>query len=384
MLAEKILKKGGYGTAEEDREKINLSAGVVGLLSNLLLAGLKILGGILSGSVSIIADGANNLMDSTGSVITIAGVKMAGMPGDEEHPYGHGRMEYITALALAVLVIVVGVQFVRTGLDRFLHPSDVEFRWGTVGVLLFSIVVKLGQSRFNKKVGKAIDSAPLKAAAADSMGDVLVTSTVLLSVVLGLFTSLPIDGLVAILVSLFIIYSGYELIRETVSSLLGEVPSPDFFRRLHEKVCEYPEVLNVHDIIVSSFGPEKTIVVLDAEFPYYLDLVTVHDIVDRAERELSREFDIQLIIHVDPVGNPTTEERKAEVVLDRFIKGEKGALSYHDLSIHSGESLYVDITADGNIYKTNGEREALRKRGKETLERTFPHLEITVHLDLRY
>ncbi|MDO5713382.1 MAG: cation diffusion facilitator family transporter [Tissierellia bacterium] len=384
MLVNKVLKAGNYGKKNEDREKIASLAGYIGLLSNVLLAILKIIIGFLSGSISVLADAINNVMDSTSSVITIIGVKMADLPSDEDHPYGHGRLEYITALAVSCIIIVVGVQFVKTSYERFRNPTPVDFHWTSFFILLCSIGVKFVQSRFNHKVGEAINSAPLKATSADSMGDVLVTSVVILSLLVGRFTTFPIDGLAGIIVSIFIIFSGLSLIRETTSALIGEAPSEEFVHELHSRICEFPHVMNCHDIILSSYGPKKNIVVVDVEFPYHLSLIEVHEIVDQMELELSRDLGIHLIIHVDPVGHESENEKLAGEILDKWIQSNKELISFHDLRILPSGELLVDITAQGHSFKTRESRLALRDLCTEKLKAHFPDKKIQVHIDLRY
>lgn len=384
MLVEKILNAGNYGKENEDREKISYYAGFAGLLSNVILSVLKVIIGIFTGSISVLADAVNNIMDSASSIITIVGVKLAHLPPDEEHPYGHGRIEYITALVVSSIVIVVGFQFVKSSYDRLVNPVPVAFRWTTLILLLLSMAVKFYQSRFNKKVGDAINSAPLKATATDSLGDVLVTGVVLLSLLLDRITDFPVDGLVGIGVSLFIIYSGLGLTKETISTLIGEAPSYDFFETVHDKVCEYPHVVNVHDIITASYGPDDTIVVLDAEFPYDMSLEEVHEIVDQAEREISREMGIHLVIHMDPVGNESGNEQKAGKILNNWIASMEGLSSYHDLKISEEGTLLVDITADGNIYRKKEDREKIRILGTKILQTHFPDKDVEVNIDVRY
>ena len=384
MLVKKVLEAGHFGKENEDRNKIATLAGYLGLLSNLLLTVVKIIIGYFSGSISILADAANNVMDSTSSVITIVGTKMASLPSDEDHPYGHGRIEYITALIVSCLIIIVGLQFMKTSYLRFRHPTPVAFRVSTLLLLLLSIVVKLGQSRFNKKIGEAIDSAPLKATSADSMGDVLVTSVVVLSLLAGRLTTYPIDGLAGMIISLFIIYSGVSLIKETTSALIGEAPEEEFIHNLHHRICSYPKVVNCHDIILTSYGPKKNIVVVDVEFPYDLKFVDVGAMVDEMERDLSKEFGIHLIIHVDPVGHESENEKRAGAILKEWIDNHDDLISYHDLKILPTGELLVDITAHGQFYKTRESRLALRETCTQKLKEHFPDKTIDVHIDLRY
>lgn len=380
MIARRILERGGFGTEGENREKIGLLTGFVSLLMNLLLVVGKLTVGLLSGSVSIIADAVNNIMDSASAVITILGIKLANLPADREHPEGHGRIETMAALVVAVLVAFVGVEFLKVSYGRFRHPEPVDFRLTFFAVLLLSMGLKILQSRLNKQVGEAISSAPLLATAADAMGDVLVTGVVIIGGILSTLTSLPVDGVVGMGVSLFIIYSGIGLMKETLSSLIGEAPSEDFYRDLREAILSYDQVQGVHDMIVNSFGPERTIVVVDVEFPYTMEFHTVHEISDRMERELSARFGISLICHMDAVGDETYEEMRASHLLDTFVKDRRSVHSYHDLSVRGGV-LRVDVVVNPDLCKSHQERQLIAEE-VQALLRPIHRGEILVDVDI--
>ncbi len=380
-----VLKRGKFGTKNENRTKISLLAGLVGLISNGLLTLVKVIIGLASGSVSVLADAMNNLMDSTSSIITIAGTHFADKPADEDHPQGHGRIEYITGLIISCFVILVGLEFTKTSIDRIIHPQATRFSLVGIVILCISIAVKFWQSIFNKKVGEAIDSTPLQATAVDSLGDCLVTGAVLVSMIFDSFTSFPIDGVVGLVVSILIIKNGWELIAQTMSILIGEAPSPKTYQELQDRMMSYDHVLGVHDIIFNNYGPDQTIVVLDAEFPSNLSLVAVHKIVDRAEREISKAMDIHLIIHVDPVGGESVFENEIMQVMDIFVKETKGVDSYHDLMVDlQSKKLYVDLTVLGCVYPSNSSRNRVKDRFLACLGENFPNLQAEVNIDLKY
>lgn len=380
-----VLKKGHFGKKDENRTKISLLAGLVGLVSNGLLTIVKLAIGLISGSVSVLADAMNNLMDSTSSIITIAGTHFADKPPDEDHPQGHGRVEYVTGLIISCFVIVVGLQFSKTSIERIINPEKTHFTLLGFILLVLSIGVKLWQAHFNKKVGEAIDSTPLKATAADSLGDCFVTGVVLVSMILDALTDLAVDGLVGLVVSILIIKSGWELISETMSILIGQGPSRETYQELRQRMMTYDHVQGVHDIIFNSFGPEKTIVVLDAEFPSTMSLLEVHKIVDRAEREISAAMDIHLIIHVDPVGGLSPFEEKMIAVVDDFVQEKDGVDSYHDFTLDSGgKTIYLDIAVSGGHYPNQESRDRIQKDLVERLEENYPGYKALVNIDLKY
>lgn len=383
MISEYILKSGGYRTSLEDREKISMMSGTFGLVLNILLSILKVVIGLMTGSISVLADAINNISDSFSSVITIISAKMANLPPDKKHPYGHGRIEYIAALIVSAMIVFVGAQFVKSSFDRIRNPKPIYFNIISFIILSISIAVKFYMNIFYKKIAKAINSAPLKAAATDAIADVLITIVVLISLIIGSFISIPIDGYIGMAVSIFIIYAGVDLIRDTVSTLIGEAPSPDFLEKIHDTVCSYEGIINVHDIIVNSYGPEKKFVVLDAEVPYYMDLIKAHDIVDKIEREVSEELDVHLIVHIDPVGNESGEELRIIQVLNNIIDESKELFTFHDLRVEVKE-VEVDITVDGNIIDSEEIEIKTKTFIVEKLKEKYPEYKYIINLDKRY
>ena len=261
--------------------------GIVGICVNSLLFLIKLFVGIFAGSVAIMADAFNNLSDAASSVITIIGFKMANKPADAEHPFGHGRIEYLSALIVSFMVMLVGFQFVKTSFSKILNPEAVKFEFIPFILLLISIGFKLWLSKFNKNLGNKINSSALKAAGTDALGDVFTSSTVVISFLAAKFTTLPIDGYIGILVALAIIYSGFTLINETISPLLGEAPDPELVNNIIEMVLSYENIIGVHDLIIHNYGPGRVMASIHAEIPADINIMTIHDIIDKAEREIS-------------------------------------------------------------------------------------------------
>ena len=292
MVAEFLIKKFiiNYQNIEEEktRNAYVYLASIVGILCNLILSIIKISVGFISGSVSITADGFNNLSDMASSIITMVGIKLANRPADKEHPFGHGRMEYLSALVVAFMVMLVGVQFVKTSFERILNPVAVSFEIIPFILLLISLLIKLWLSRFNKFMGLKINSTALKAASVDALGDVFTSSCVLISFLAAKFTTLPIDGYVGLIVSAAILYAGYSLIKDTISPLLGEAPDEELVKKIKQGVLSYDNIIGVHDLIIHNYGVGKCMASIHAEIPSNIDLVTIHEIIDSAEREISQ------------------------------------------------------------------------------------------------
>ena len=301
LLSKKFIKNHEDITNENTRNSYVYMASIVGILSNLILSIIKITVGFISGSVSISADGFNNLSDMTSSLITMIGMKMANRPADKEHPFGHGRIEYLSALLVAFMVMFVGGQFIKTSIERIMNPVPITFELIPFILLLFSLIVKVWLSRFNKQVGDKINSSALKAASVDALGDVFTSSCVIISFLASKFTTLPIDGYVGLLVSAAILYAGYSLVKDTISPLLGEAPDDELVKAIKQGVLSYDNILGVHDLIIHNYGVGRCMASIHAEIPSNIDLVTIHEIIDTAEREISKKLNIYLVIHMDPM-----------------------------------------------------------------------------------
>ena len=286
---------------EKIRGKYGLLGGVVGIIVNFLLFAIKLFSGLVTSSIAIMADSFNNLSDAASSVVTIIGFKMAEKPADAEHPYGHGRMEYLSGLVVAFMVMLVGIQFVKSSFLKILNPEVVTFEIIPFVLLLISIVLKIWLSSFNKTVGNKINSSALKAASVDALGDVFTSSCVAISFLASKFISFPIDGYFGLIVALFIIYSGFTLIKETINPLLGEAPDKELVENIKNMVLSYEEITGVHDLIVHNYGPGRCMASIHAEIPSDIDVMKIHEIIDEAEREISEKLKLYLVIHMDPI-----------------------------------------------------------------------------------
>ena len=312
------------------RERYGTLAAAVGILSNIFLCIIKGLIGLFSGSIAVTADAVNNLSDAGSSVITLLAFKIAGKPADEEHPYGHARMEYISGMAVSFIIILLGLELMGSSFEKILHPEEVGVSALTYLVLIVSIAVKLWQGMFNRNLGKRISSEALQATAADSLNDVFSTGAVLLSTLVYQFTAVPIDGWVGMLVAIFITVSGVKLIMETGSPLLGQAPDPQMVQELEEKITAYDGVIGIHDLQVHNYGPGRVFATVHAEVPANRDILVSHDIIDNIEREVGHEMNLNLVIHMDPVVTDDERLNQLHAQVQLIVAGIDSNLSMHD------------------------------------------------------
>ncbi len=384
FLIKSFVKDSENTQNEEVRNKYGYLAGVVGIISNLLLFIVKISVGLLTASIAVTADAFNNLSDMASSIITIIGFKLASIPPDKEHPFGHGRLEYISALIVAFMVMLVGIQFIKSSIERILSPVPIKFQVIPFVLLLLSILVKFWLSTFNKAVGNKIDSSALKAAAVDALGDVFTSSCVVVSFFASKFTDLPIDGYIGVVVSLAILYAGYSLVKETISPLLGEAPSQQLVQSISERVLSYDHINGVHDLIVHNYGVGRCIASIHAEIPSNIDIMTIHDVIDEAEREISDELKVHLVIHMDPICVETEEISTAREEVQKIIDSHPSLKSMHDFRIiGTGEkkNLVFDIVA---FYENTIPDEELKNHMAECIRKTHPHYNCIITVDKDY
>ncbi len=345
----------------EIRQRYGLLTGGVGICLNLLLSLGKFLAGLITGSIAITADAFNNLSDAGSSVVTLVGFHMAAKKADDDHPFGHGRMEYISGLIVAAAILLVGVELAKSSLEKILHPEDITLSWVSVGILCAAILVKLWMFYFNRTLGKRIDSAAMCATAADSLSDVAATSAVLLGTLVGGFTGLYIDGWVGILVAVFILRAGWGAAKDTLDPLLGQSPDPTLVHAIEKTVMAHELVTGIHDLIIHDYGPGRSMLSLHAEVPMDADMLAVHDVIDDIERELKEKFHIEAVIHMDPIAtkDPLTNEMKTRVAgLVREIDPD---MTIHDFRMTQGphhQNLIFDVVVPHSCDLTDDEVKA--------------------------
>lgn len=326
------------------RARIGKLSGAVGIICNCLLAAGKLIVGHMTSSMSITADGLNNLSDGASSIVTLLGFKLAEKPADRKHPYGHARIEYIAGLTVAVMILFIGLELGKSSVQKFINPEPIEFSFTAVWVLFASILVKLFMMLFNLKMGRRINSNALLATAADSRNDVMTTSAVLAASIVEHFYDVRIDGVMGIAVSLFILYSGVKLAGETMSPLLGEGANPELQKQITDYINGCPMVLGCHDLMVHDYGPGRRYASIHVEIDKNEDPMACHARIDRMERECLKNYGTHLVIHYDPVVTDDPEVNSTKRLVNTIIKVRDGRLTIHDFRMKDdGESVKMSF-----------------------------------------
>lgn len=326
------------------RARIGKLSGAVGIICNCLLAAGKLTVGHMTSSMSITADGLNNLSDGASSIVTLLGFKLAEKPADRKHPYGHARIEYIAGLTVAVMILFIGLELGKSSVQKFINPEPIEFSFTAVWVLFASILVKLFMMLFNLKMGRRINSNALLATAADSRNDVMTTSAVLAASIVEHFYDVRIDGVMGIAVSLFILYSGIKLAGETMSPLLGEGANPELQKQITDYINGCPMVLGCHDLMVHDYGPGRRYASIHVEIDKNEDPMACHARIDRMERECLKNYGTHLVIHYDPVVTDDPEVNSTKRLVNTIIKVRDGRLTIHDFRMKDdGESVKMSF-----------------------------------------
>ena len=340
-----FVKNSDHPEDPQVRASVGIFAGLVGIFCNVLLFGGKLAVGFLTASVSITADALNNLSDATSSVVTMLGFRLAERPADEDHPFGHARYEYLSGLAVAALILVIGVELAKSSLEKVLHPAPVEFGWVTAAVLVGSILVKLWMALFNTRLGKTIHSAALAATAADSRNDCITTAAVLAAALIEHFTAFAADGWMGLLVSAFILYSGVGLAKETISPLLGENADPELREKIVDKIRTCPKVLGFHDLMVHDYGPGQRFASIHVEMDRREDPMECHEIIDDLERECLKSHGVHLVIHYDPIITDDPELDRMHVRVEQLLHTYDIRLGVHDFRMVPGKG-HINLIFD--------------------------------------
>jgi len=330
------------------RERYGKFASITGIISNLLLFLIKIVTGLIFNSISIIADAINNLSDSGSSIITLIGFKISGKPADKNHPYGHKRMEYVSGLIVSIVILVLGVQLTISSLGKIIKPEGTKFSMVSIAILVISILIKLWQSLFYRKIGKKINSTTLIATSMDSRNDILSTSAVLVGVVITQLTGFNLDGYIGTAVALFIVASGVGLIKETISPLLGIAPKKELVDKIYEKILSYEGIIGLHDLTVHSYGEGQCYASVHCEVSAEKDIMVSHDIIDNIERDFLEELGINLVVHLDPVVINDSRTNKLRAEVEYIIENISPQLSIHDFRVVWGvthSNLIFDVVA---------------------------------------
>lgn len=368
----------------EVRSAYGKVASIIGIIFNILLCGIKILAGVITGSVAIVADALNNFGDASSSVISFAGFKLSSRPADKEHPYGHGRYEYVSAFIVTILIMVIGVELFKSGVEKIITPTKVEFSIVAVIILAVSILAKVFLSLLNGSAGKKINSSALKATSVDARNDAISTTAVLISLILSSHTSFPLDGVMALLVSLFIMFSALGLVKDTLASLLGKPPEKEQIDKIKDKLLSYEGVLGIHDLIVHDYGVGRTFASVHVEMAAEGDVILSHELIDKIEKIFLEEDGLEIVIHYDPVSttNPLAVEMRE--FLHKNVKLVNERLSVHDVRIVDGKYRNIvifDCVVPFNLCLTECQvKEALIRLIKES----YPKFDAVITIDKSY
>ena len=355
---------------EKDRIRLGTLSGAVGIILNIILSVFKMIFGAVTKSISIVADGANNIFDALSSVISLVGFKISGKPADDEHPFGHGRVEYVSALTLAFFILIMSFELIKSSVDRFTSPEAVVFSVPAVIVLILSVFAKIWLALFNRKIGKMINSVAVNAVVTDSLGDIAATTCSLFALVASKYTDFPVDGVMGIIVALIVAYAGIGIIKDTLGPLLGEPPDKETVSRLKELVMSFDGIVGIHDLVLHSYGHAKIYGSLHAEVPAEVDVIHSHDTIDLIERTVKDKLGIEISIHMDPIINDERTHDLKETV-DGIVKSICPDASIHDFRIVDGPT-HTNLVFDAVLPRNTKHSE---QDFKDTVDATVKQLD---------
>ncbi|MGN8913140.1 cation diffusion facilitator family transporter [Anaerofustis butyriciformans] len=384
-LSKKFIKDYKNVKNENVRRAYGMLCSIVGILLNIFLFAIKYFAGIISGSIAITADAFNNLSDAGSSVITLIGFKFAGIKPDLEHPFGHGRVEYISGFAVSVMIILMGAELLKSSIDKIFHPESIDTTVVSFIILIVSILVKLYMSLYNSKIGDKIESAGMKATATDSKSDCIATSVVLISMLIAKFTGVNIDAYAGLLVAGFILYAGYDAAKETLSPLLGQIPEKSLVDSIEKIVMSYDEIVGIHDLVVHDYGPGRLMISLHAEVPGNGDIFVLHDAIDRAEIELNEKLNCEAVIHLDPIDTDNEEVMEMKSKITELIKKEiDEIITIHDFRMVKGNT-HTNVIFDAVIppkYKMTDKE--VETKIKDLVKNNFENYFVVVKVEITY
>ncbi len=358
ILIKLFIKDSKNVTNSKVRTAYGTLGSITGIITNIFLAIIKYIAGVFSGSISIMADAINNLSDAGASIISLVGIKLSAKPADKGHPYGHGRLEYISALGVAFLVLLMGIELFKSSVNKIINPEPVTFSILSLGILIFSIVAKLWLGLFNKKLGEKINSAPMMAVMKDSFSDCLATGVAAFSIIVSAFSDINIDGYLGIVVAGFIFIAGFNILKETMADLLGKPAEKEFVDEITNKILSYDKIVGVHDMIIHDYGPGRLFASAHAEVPSNEDLMEIHDIIDVIERDIFNEFGMVISIHMDPIIVDNEKINTLRQMTSNIVTEMSEEMSIHDFRVVDGPThtnLIFDLIVPHKYKLTNEE-----------------------------
>ena len=384
LLIRLFVKQRQDTHSRQGRRRYGLFGSLVGIVCNLLLFAAKFLIGMLSGSVSIMADAVNNLSDIGSSVVTLLGFKLSAKPADKEHPFGHGRMEYMSGFIVAIAIILVGFELLKSSVEKIVTPEELTVTPVLFIVLGLSVLVKLWMFFFNRKVGKLIDSTAMKATSFDSLSDAVSTTAVLAAMAVSYFTGYNLDAYMGAVVAVFILVSGVNIARDTLNPLLGQPPEREFVQELEGRILAYDGIVGIHDLVVHNYGPGRCFVTVHAEVPANVDILASHDIVDLCERQVGETMGIEMVIHMDPIVTDDEVVNETRQLVRRVVEEIDKGLSMHDFRMVTGET-HTNLIFDVVVYPGFSMEDAkLKQLIERKMQQNNPKFFCVINLDKNY
>lgn len=368
----------------EVRGRYTKLTGIIGILVNSVLCVIKIVMGLAISSVAVVADGAHDLADSMAACITLIGARIAGKPADKAHPYGHARVEYLASLLVSAIVLIVGFELMKTSISKCIHPVETDFSWLMIGFMLLAIVLKGSSALFTIATGRQINSLPVIAAGTDNRNDVISSIIIVIGMLIHHFTGLELDGYMGCLVSLFILYSGLELIKETIDPLLGEPPEQETIDDMHEIIMSHPEIIGVHDMVIYNYGPGKEFASFHAEVDSRGDMMEIHDVIDNIETEIFDRMKMPVTCHMDPIEVDNPIRISMQEIIAKTIMSMDGVESYHDLRVVPGRThtnIIFDLVLEPGC---KIEREEIYEKLADTIKKENDSYEAVINFDNAY
>lgn len=368
----------------EVRSQYGKVASVIGIAFNVLLFAIKLIAGLLSGSVAVMADGFNNLSDASSNIISFIGFRLSMRPADKEHPYGHGRYEYLSAFIVSVLIVFIGVELLKSGIEKILNPTAVTFSIITIAILGVSILLKILLAIFNGSASKKINSDTLKATSVDSRNDAIATTVVLISLLIAHFFSVNLDGYMTVAVAIFILFSGITLIKDTLSTLLGKPPEKEQVEKIKNKLLSYENVIGIHDLIVHDYGVGRKFASVHIEMPAEADVIQSHELIDKIEKDFLVECGLELVIHFDPVSttHPLTLEMREFIAVG--VKTINENLSVHDIRIVEGKVRNIVIFDCVVPYNLKMTEQEVKEKLTELIKSKYESFDAVITIDKSY
>ena len=361
LLSKLLIKNNNDYSDPTVRRRYGILCGSVGVALNLLLSLGKFIAGLSVNSIAVIADAANNLSDAGSSVITMAGFKLAGQKPDPAHPFGHGRIEYISGLIVSMAILLMGFELLKTSVEKIFSPEETVFSIAAIVILCASIAVKLYIFFYNKKIAARINSSAMAATATDSISDCLATAATLLSIILSAATGINLDGYCGVIVALFILFAGFKAAKDTVNPLLGQKPDPEFVKQIEKTVLSHEEVVGIHDLVVHDYGPGRIMISLHAEVSDKENILKIHDVIDNIEKELQKKLECHAVIHMDPISTDDENTLKLKKEITEIVKKENPEFSIHDFRVVAGDT-HTNIIFDLLIpYGISDDEETIKK-----------------------